>query len=101
MASALLAALGVQYAGIDIGYDIGYDGCTRSAETTWPFFADVAFVLEWIFGLLFTAELLLKCAALRRRLIASAWNWLDIIAVLGWWVERGLTVQSLLNPMIL
>lgn len=99
LSSAVATALSVQYDGIDVGYNLGYPGFTRSAAQAWPSFSDSAFIVDGVFGVLFTVELVLKCAVYRQRIVSSAWSWLDIVAVLGWWFEKALEVQSVMNPM--
>jgi len=99
LTSALATALEVQYAGIEVGYRLTYGGSIKPAAETWPDFDTAAKVIDMVFGLLFTIELLIKVAALRRRVVKSAWNWLDMVAVCGWWFEKFLQLATVMNPM--
>jgi hypothetical protein len=50
----------------------------------WPAAEDAFSVLSWLFGTLFSLELLLKIAGLRWEFVKDWWNWLDTIVVLLW-----------------
>merc|ERR1719265_643476 len=44
-------------------------------------------VLESIFVAIYTTELLIRLAARRLRFFGSPWGWLDVLVVLGGWLE--------------
>mmetsp|Transcript_49127 Transcript_49127/g.116997 ORF Transcript_49127/g.116997 Transcript_49127/m.116997 type:complete len:1543 (-) Transcript_49127:199-4827(-) len=73
-------ALERQYKGIHAGFEIGF--LKESAH--WPGVEDFFLATEWIFGICFTIELVLKFIATGKRFFTDAWNALDAIIVLAW-----------------
>jgi len=76
-----------QYVGLGVGYDIGYPGYSHPRTEAWPAGESFFFGLDFIFGILYTIELLLKILALRVHFI-DAWNLLDVLIVGLWYVEK-------------
>jgi len=99
--NTLVMALQVQYDGNEMGYVIGYPGYDQSATDSWPGAHDAFVILEVIFGLLFTVELVLKIVALRTKFPHQAWNWLDSFIVLFWLVDKFTIYGAGVNPMML
>merc|ERR550532_1495253 len=58
--NALVMALEAQHRGIETGRKLGYNGATTSTHDAWLGAIKVFEVMEWIFGVLFTIELVLK-----------------------------------------
>lgn len=86
--NAVIMALEAQYKGFDYGISAGYPGCTIPAAEQWPGAEDVFKVMNLIFGILFTIELVIKVAALRVDFLRSIWNWFDTFAVSVWLIEE-------------
>eukprot|EP00931_Biecheleriopsis_adriatica_P031413 TRINITY_DN18428_c0_g1_i1.p1 TRINITY_DN18428_c0_g1~~TRINITY_DN18428_c0_g1_i1.p1 ORF type:complete len:1215 (-),score=254.82 TRINITY_DN18428_c0_g1_i1:49-3525(-) len=85
--NTLVMTFQVQYQGLDNGNKISYYGMTSPASQVWPG-AEVGFlVVEWIFGLIFTAEIILKFIAVDIRFFCDAWNVLDLIVVFAWFID--------------
>jgi len=84
--NTLVMALESQHAGIDTGWKVGYPGSDSSASDTWPGATILFEVAEWIFGVLFTIELLMKLVCLGKRFCADTWNLIDTIIVIGWFL---------------
>jgi len=76
-----------QYVGLGVGHDIGYPDYNHPRKQVWPAAESILFVLDFIFGILYTIELLLKLLALRLHFI-DAWNMLDVLIVGLWYVEK-------------
>uniref|UniRef100_A0A7S4Q5C2 EF-hand domain-containing protein n=1 Tax=Alexandrium monilatum TaxID=311494 RepID=A0A7S4Q5C2_9DINO len=79
-----IMALEMQYNGMDYGFQMNYPGEDDSAESTWPPAATIFNWCEWIFGTLFTLELVVKIVALRTQFFQDLWNWLDLVTVFFW-----------------
>eukprot|EP00419_Tripos_fusus_P066406 CAMPEP_0172911160 /NCGR_PEP_ID=MMETSP1075-20121228/185961_1 /TAXON_ID=2916 /ORGANISM="Ceratium fusus, Strain PA161109" /LENGTH=608 /DNA_ID=CAMNT_0013769415 /DNA_START=135 /DNA_END=1958 /DNA_ORIENTATION=+ len=101
LANCLVMALEAQYHGIEHAYKVGYPGSTRTAEETWPGAVGTFKVLEWIFGICFTMELLLKLLLMRKKFFFDPWNYLDV-AIVGSWIFDTLTNSDLpVDPLLL
>eukprot|EP00929_Paragymnodinium_shiwhaense_P042696 TRINITY_DN22051_c0_g1_i2.p1 TRINITY_DN22051_c0_g1~~TRINITY_DN22051_c0_g1_i2.p1 ORF type:complete len:367 (-),score=52.18 TRINITY_DN22051_c0_g1_i2:83-1183(-) len=93
--------LEAQYQGIENGYLMGFAGSSRSATVAWPY-ADVIFqILEFVFGISFSAEVVIKILALKKKFIFSAWNWFDTVIILFWMLDTLSAMDIGLNPMFL
>jgi hypothetical protein len=83
----LVMAMEAEYVGLGISHDLFE---RHSAGERWPG-AEIAFkIFSWIFGISFSAEIILKMMGLRERFWKDAWNWFDTVIVLCWVVESGL-----------
>eukprot|EP00930_Biecheleria_cincta_P047705 TRINITY_DN3312_c0_g1_i1.p1 TRINITY_DN3312_c0_g1~~TRINITY_DN3312_c0_g1_i1.p1 ORF type:complete len:1185 (+),score=225.05 TRINITY_DN3312_c0_g1_i1:132-3686(+) len=102
LANTVVMAFQVQYRGLETGKQIEYYGIDRHAEEIWPG-ADVAFdILDWIFGVIFSIEIILKLGAFRIWFFRDLWNVLDFLVVAAWAVEAGSGKSGLpLDPMLL
>mmetsp|Transcript_35268 Transcript_35268/g.97380 ORF Transcript_35268/g.97380 Transcript_35268/m.97380 type:complete len:565 (+) Transcript_35268:53-1747(+) len=93
----LLMSVEAQYKGIKHGGMLGYEGYT--AHSTWPN-ADVAIdVVEFLFGVTFTSELVLKIIGLSRNFVYDPWNWIDVFIVLTWLIDTINLATLPINPM--
>lgn len=84
--NALVMAADVQRAGVDIGASLGYADYQR-VETSLPWAESAFTVLEYIFGVAFTMEILLKILALGLSFAKDLWNWFDTFLVACWYVD--------------
>jgi hypothetical protein len=87
--STIILAIEAQYAGMQSGYETELGKLTVPAASTWPGAAEAFNFFEWFFGLLFTAELVLKLIGLGCEYFKDPWNALDFLIVAFWLVERG------------
>eukprot|EP00930_Biecheleria_cincta_P026317 TRINITY_DN18566_c0_g1_i3.p1 TRINITY_DN18566_c0_g1~~TRINITY_DN18566_c0_g1_i3.p1 ORF type:complete len:228 (+),score=37.14 TRINITY_DN18566_c0_g1_i3:22-705(+) len=77
--NTIIMALQVQYHGLDVGHTLEYCGLDKPAKETWPGAQEVFIVFEWFFGILFTAEIVLKILALD---IHFCWDpWIFLVSV--------------------
>jgi len=97
----LIMAIESQYIGIESGYEVGYPGSKNQATETWPG-ADTAFeIVEWIFGVLFTLELIVKFSCIGCHFFKEVWNTVDLIIVLSWLATAIGDMNLPLDPMLL
>jgi len=101
LTNTLMMATESQYEGIDIGWKVGYSGSSSRASDTWPGATDIFKVAEWIFGVLFTIELLLKIAVLGKTFCSDTWNFLDTIIVISWFLTVITLFPMPIDPMLL
>jgi len=93
----------VQYTGLESGYVIGYDGRDLPADQVWPGANLAFFVLEVMFGFIFTFEVIAKICAYRKEFVRIAWNWVDTIIVIVWAFQFAgyRHEEASVNPMML
>jgi len=101
LANTLMLAIESQYVGIDVGWKIGYPGSRSSGPETWPGAIDIFQVAELIFGVLFTIELLLRLAFLRKSFFSDIWNLVDSIIVISWFLTVAALFPFPIDPMLL
>lgn len=103
--NSVVMVLEAQYKGILIERQIGYTDVNSSTGPVrgWPQ-ADLSFlVLDWIFGVAFTVEVVLKVAVKKHRFVLSGWNMFDSMVVAFWLFSlfEGVEVFSeAINPLI-
>jgi hypothetical protein len=85
--TTICAALEVQYHGFQLGHDLGYRWYRSGSEGTWPG-ADIFFeVMDYVCGVAFTLEVLVKAMALRTDFCLDGWNILDLTVTVCWYME--------------
>jgi len=99
--NTLVMAVESQYRGIDNGFKLGYPGSRDTAASTWPGATTVFQCFEWVFGILFTLELLLKVFCLRKGFLKDFWNFVDTLIVCGWLVSVAEVFPLPVDPMLL
>lgn len=77
-----IIALDMQFAGMDTGYEMGFDGYEQSVRKRWPGVRDAFALAEGVLAVYFVVELVLRFAVQRSRLFRVIMNWIDIVAVL-------------------
>lgn len=102
MANAMCMGLEVQYAGIQLGSDLKYERYNNEADELWPGAEKCFSVFQWIFGILFLLEAILKFIAIGYRYFCAMWNWVDFIAVVAFVVDKFVaSITGSANPMSL
>lgn len=86
--NVLVMAVDLQYTGIDMGNEIAYGEYARPAEKAWPGAKETFDALEYIFGGVFTAEIILKIIGQKSKFPCYVWNWIDTTIVAFWGVDR-------------
>ena len=67
---------------------MGYPKYDEPAAVVWPSLSTVFLVLDYIFGVAFTVEVVFKLAVLKCAWICSFWNWFDFLIVGFWIIEK-------------
>jgi len=104
--SAIIMGLEMQYRGLQTGYTVDYLYYDAEAVSLWPWAEEFFVWAEWILGILFTAELVLKVFAQGPcKFARDGWNWIDVLIVGSWLVTAvlDLVVQDDIgfNPTLL
>eukprot|EP00930_Biecheleria_cincta_P082756 TRINITY_DN72417_c0_g1_i1.p1 TRINITY_DN72417_c0_g1~~TRINITY_DN72417_c0_g1_i1.p1 ORF type:complete len:611 (+),score=103.49 TRINITY_DN72417_c0_g1_i1:42-1874(+) len=76
-----------QYQGFETGYYIGYPNFDTNAKDTWPGAHEAFRVIELIFGVTFTIEVLIKIAGQKLKFPCYTWNWIDTVIVACWAID--------------
>jgi len=100
MANTIIMAFQVQYRGLETGYMMPYFGRDMPADNEWPGAAATFSILEWVFGVIFTLELIMKLLALDIKFVKDPYNVLDTVVVLAWFIDT-LGTSMPLDPMLL
>jgi len=90
MLHAVLMAAELQYRAMDVGYAVSYPHFTQKSEEALPALVDVFNVAEWVFGILFLIEAILKLMGLRCAYFKELWNCFDFILCIFWIADRAL-----------
>eukprot|EP00928_Gymnodinium_smaydae_P080075 TRINITY_DN6386_c2_g1_i2.p1 TRINITY_DN6386_c2_g1~~TRINITY_DN6386_c2_g1_i2.p1 ORF type:complete len:587 (+),score=81.39 TRINITY_DN6386_c2_g1_i2:85-1845(+) len=95
--NALIMAFEVQHASFCTAAALKRKDCgSQDFRDIWPG-ADTAFlILDWIFGILFTLEIVLKMYGSKLRFTYDVWNWIDSAIVCIWIFGR---MQSFALPI--
>eukprot|EP00929_Paragymnodinium_shiwhaense_P017102 TRINITY_DN12603_c0_g2_i2.p1 TRINITY_DN12603_c0_g2~~TRINITY_DN12603_c0_g2_i2.p1 ORF type:complete len:523 (+),score=93.28 TRINITY_DN12603_c0_g2_i2:140-1708(+) len=100
-ANAVVMGFEQQYWGMDAGYRLQARGAVRPAKEVWPY-AEVLFdVAENFFGLVFTAEVVVKAMVLRCEFVKSAWNIYDSLVISCWIIGKLGSMNIAINPQVL
>jgi len=99
IACIAVMAFSIEYSGRDVGYDLGLQ--PHSVRAAMPHAEKHIKILDLVFNVLFTIELILRFLAFRLAAFRSGWTLMDLVLVtVGWLVDTGI-VHISLNPMIL
>ena len=92
---AVTMAVEVQYTGLDWGYELGYEGYSSPAADIWYSVPTIVKAVDVFFGVLFTIEVVLKTGVLGRGYVRDPWSWFDMVLVLLWCMDTGLSLLPL------
>ena len=92
---ALTMAVEVQYTGLDWGYQLGYEGYSLPASEVWHSIPSIVQGIDIFFGILFTIEVILKSCVLGRTYVQDPWAWFDMVLVILWCMDAGLSLLPL------
>jgi voltage-gated sodium channel len=88
MFNVLVMAAQIQYNGFDIGYSLKYRWYDSSAEDTWTGGQTVFQMFDYVFGIIYISELLIKVHAFRLQWVRDFWNVFDALIVGFWLLEQ-------------
>eukprot|EP00440_Ansanella_granifera_P043813 gb/GFBE01047480.1/.p1 GENE.gb/GFBE01047480.1/~~gb/GFBE01047480.1/.p1 ORF type:complete len:1048 (+),score=274.91 gb/GFBE01047480.1/:1-3144(+) len=97
----IVMAAQVQYQGIENGYQLKYEGMTLPAAEAWPGAKEAFDVIEVVFGITFTVEIVFKLFAMGHIYFKEVWNVFDVAIVGAWYIEAYSMAALPLEPMIL
>ncbi|CAK0873443.1 unnamed protein product [Prorocentrum cordatum] len=84
IANGVLMAAEAQYAGLRLAHDVGHESADGGSAQEWPHASETFDILQWLFGVIFLIEVLLKIVGLRFEFVCDAWNWVDLVIVVMW-----------------
>eukprot|EP00421_Protoceratium_reticulatum_P011283 CAMPEP_0168398948 /NCGR_PEP_ID=MMETSP0228-20121227/21841_1 /TAXON_ID=133427 /ORGANISM="Protoceratium reticulatum, Strain CCCM 535 (=CCMP 1889)" /LENGTH=485 /DNA_ID=CAMNT_0008412465 /DNA_START=45 /DNA_END=1502 /DNA_ORIENTATION=+ len=96
-ANALVMALEAQHSGINVGRQLQND----STEVAWPGAKDAFHLMDWIFGLAFCFEVVVKILVLRCHFFRELWNLIDLVIVVIWTIGEVIGNLGSLDPQLL
>lgn len=99
--NTITIALETQYRGIDVGNKLGVPGFEKSAEERYASMESIFHVVEVVFCVLFSLELLVKLAGLRCMFFLYAWNVFDLAIMLFWFIQVLVQWNPIGNPTLL
>eukprot|EP00929_Paragymnodinium_shiwhaense_P088946 TRINITY_DN4923_c0_g3_i1.p1 TRINITY_DN4923_c0_g3~~TRINITY_DN4923_c0_g3_i1.p1 ORF type:complete len:654 (-),score=135.57 TRINITY_DN4923_c0_g3_i1:188-2149(-) len=79
-------AVEFQFKSLDVCHKIEFHKCGRQADDIWVGARQVFFVIDVMFGFLFSVELSLKFVSQHIYFFRSAWNYLDAVSIIGWYI---------------
>mmetsp|Transcript_79484 Transcript_79484/g.140282 ORF Transcript_79484/g.140282 Transcript_79484/m.140282 type:complete len:561 (+) Transcript_79484:81-1763(+) len=86
--NTLVMAVESQYEGLQIGSDIGYMHLAQFGQDAWPG-AQAAFkLLEWIFGIIYFIELIIKLVGLKTSFFVDIACIFDLVIIICWMIDR-------------
>lgn len=86
LANALVMAVKAQYDGLQAGYDLSMPTYTKTQEDAWPG-GDLAFeVLEKMFTIMFTLELIARLCIFKFKFFGDPWFYFDTVIVIFAWI---------------
>jgi len=98
--NSLVMAVEKQYEGLETAHLLPYEN-GRPASSIWPGAEDAFIVLEWVFGIIFTVELVGKMVVFKRKFFYELWNIFDFVVVGSWLFDATTHVKMEINPMML
>jgi len=101
MLNTLFMAAEAQYIGIDNGHKLGYRGSVNTAAEAWPHAKDIFAVTEYLFLAIFTLEVTVKIAVMKRDFFKDLWNVFDMVIVACGLLEASLQGELPLDPSLL
>jgi len=82
--NAAVMAAEAQYIGFDLAVQTGHESADGISSDVWPHGEAVFEVCDWVFGVIFTFEILVKILALRCQFFRDCWCLIDLVVVLAW-----------------
>lgn len=100
MSSAVMA-LQVQWEGVAVAAQSGFEPVSPQGSDGWPGAAPFFTNIEYVFGILFTLEIVLKIVAYKAEFWKAMWNVLDFIIVVQFLLGLLVDLALPFNPMLL
>lgn len=90
-----------EYRGWGLGYDLRIDGMLATSQANSDIVDMIFYVIELMFGSVFTVEVIAKMAALRCRFWRSGWNVFDTVIISISWFCMFANLSLPVSPMLL
>lgn len=81
LANVIVMAFDMQYKGFDAGHALKFSGMDQSAAQRWPMAKEIISVLDVLFTLAFSVELIARILAFGPKFFLGLFNWLDFVVV--------------------
>ncbi|CAE7219623.1 Scn8a [Symbiodinium pilosum] len=85
--NAVVMAIEAQWQGLSVGASLNFGSIESYHATTWASAEHVFLWMGFVFGLIYSAELILKLVGQRGSFFKFGWNWIDMMIVLFWIVD--------------
>jgi len=95
--NAVIICLESQYHGLEVGFILQYPGRPQPAVDTWPGAETIFDIADWIFGLLFLIEFMLKFVVWSYTYFNDGWNVLDFLCVASFLVDKVVLAYDTFN----
>jgi len=82
--NAIVMACEAQWEGLSVGANLSYSTLNQRHVAAWTSAEPAFVVLGYVFGVLFTLELILKIMGQRGQFCLQLWNWIDASIILTW-----------------
>jgi len=90
-----------EYRGWGLGFELGIEGMLATSQANSDIADQVFYVIELMFGSVFTFEVIVKMAALRCRFWRCGWNVFDTVIISISWFAIFSNITLPINPMLL
>lgn len=84
LVNAAFVALETQIQGLSIGATLQYAGLESGHQAAWSAAEPIFDAFSYVFGVIFSLELLLKILGQRQDFVRHVWNWIDSAIILVW-----------------
>lgn len=101
LCNALIMAWETQYVGLEVGYKLQYPGRSTPADDVWSGAETTFLLLNWVFGIVFLIEFLVKLVVFRCQFFTKIWNILDFGCVLAFLFDKIVAGDAGFNPQLL
>jgi len=101
LANVLVLCAGLQYQGLQAGYELNLGGFSQPAADAWPGAKKTLDTSNLVFNILFTIELVMRLVVRRLASFKSGWIWFDTCLLSINWVDFAGFIAIGLDPMLL
>lgn len=85
--NAVVMAMESQWEGLSVGASLQYATLNSNHQAAWISVEPTFVILGYVFGVLFTLELLVKIVGQKWQFFGQLWNWIDGAIILTWLIS--------------
>lgn len=85
--NAVVMAMESQWEGLSVGASLQYASLNSNHQAAWISVEPTFVILGYVFGVLFTLELLVKIVGQKWQFFGQLWNWIDGAIILTWLIS--------------